>query len=65
MKIIAVALIALVVSAASAGAKTICNVIADAQSGEILLEQGDCRSRVTSGLTFKIQLSRRRPCSRT
>ena len=57
MKIIAAGLITLLVSAASTSAKTICTVIADAGSGTILLEQGDCRSRVTPASTFKIPLS--------
>ncbi|MEP3438165.1 MAG: class D beta-lactamase [Hoeflea sp.] len=57
MKIIAVFLVALFVSVASAGARTICTVIADARTGEILLEQGDCRSRVTPASTFKVALS--------
>jgi len=57
MKIIAVSLIVFFVSAASASARTICTLIANAGSEEILLEQGDCRSRVTPASTFKIPLS--------
>ncbi|MES1978350.1 MAG: class D beta-lactamase [Pseudomonadota bacterium] len=38
-------------------AATICTVIADATDGTVLLEQGDCRSRVTPASTFKIPLA--------
>lgn len=38
-------------------AKTICTVVADAESGTILLEEGDCRTRVTPASTFKLALS--------
>jgi beta-lactamase class D len=41
----------------SAQAKTVCTVVADAASGAILLEQGDCRTRVTPASTFKLALS--------
>ena len=40
-----------------AGARTVCTVIADADGGEVLLEEGDCRSRVTPASTFKVALS--------
>ncbi|WP_340159206.1 class D beta-lactamase [uncultured Hoeflea sp.] len=58
MKHVGMALIALVTLASPpAGAKTICTILADAASGEVLLEEGDCRSRVTPASTFKIPLS--------
>jgi beta-lactamase class D len=57
MKHLIPCLLALLVSVAPASAKTICTVIADAESGAVLLEQGDCRSRVTPASTFKIALS--------
>ncbi|HTM76777.1 MAG TPA: class D beta-lactamase [Devosia sp.] len=57
MKHLIACLIVLIVSIAPARAKTICIVIADADSGVVLLEQGDCRSRVTPASTFKIALS--------
>lgn len=51
-------LIALVTLASTpAGAKTICTIVADAASGVVLLEEGDCHSRVTPASTFKIPLS--------
>ncbi|MEO4001102.1 class D beta-lactamase [Mesorhizobium sp. CAU 1732] len=40
-----------------AQAKTLCTVIADAGSGQVLLQQGDCESRVTPASTFKIPLA--------
>lgn len=41
----------------AAQAKTLCTIVADAASGTILLEDGDCRMRVTPASTFKIALS--------
>ncbi|MCZ2497379.1 class D beta-lactamase [Xylophilus sp. Kf1] len=38
-------------------ADTLCTVIADAADGRLLLEQGDCRTRVTPASTFKIPLA--------
>lgn len=38
-------------------ARTICTVLADARSGKILIEDGDCRTRVTPASTFKIALA--------
>lgn len=46
------------VSAASAvQARTVCTALADADSGKILLQEGNCRDRVTPASTFKIALS--------
>ncbi|MFS8115610.1 class D beta-lactamase [Rhizobium jaguaris] len=58
--ILRILLLALAASAAgidSAQAKTICTIVADAKSGTTLIEQGDCKSRVTPASTFKIALS--------
>ncbi len=49
--------VALFVCAASVQAKTICTALADADSGKILLAEGDCDTRVTPASTFKIPLS--------
>lgn len=38
-------------------AATLCTLIADAASGQVLLTQGDCRTRVTPASTFKIPLA--------
>ncbi|MGI4858816.1 MAG: penicillin-binding transpeptidase domain-containing protein, partial [Janthinobacterium lividum] len=39
-----------------ASAHTLCTVVADAGTGQVLLRQGDCTSRVTPASTFKIAL---------
>lgn len=58
MKYLVTTLISLfMLSASPAGARTVCTIIADAADGKILLEEGDCRSRVTPASTFKIALS--------
>lgn len=41
----------------AASARTVCTIVADARTGTILLEEGDCRSRVTPASTFKIPLA--------
>lgn len=53
------AMLALLIVAlpAAAQAKTICTVVADAAGSRPLLEEGDCRSRVTPASTFKIPLA--------
>jgi beta-lactamase class D len=38
-------------------AATVCTVIADAATGLVLLEEGDCRTRVTPASTFKVALA--------
>ena len=42
---------------AAASAATLCTAIADGTSGKVLLEEGDCRTRVTPASTFKIPLA--------
>jgi beta-lactamase class D len=42
--------------AAPAQAKVVCTVIADARTGSIVMERGDCRTRVTPASTFKIAI---------
>nr|WP_263764451.1 class D beta-lactamase [Lentibacter sp. XHP0401] len=49
---------ALTLTTASQGqAKNVCTLLLDAASDEILLEEGDCTSRVTPASTFKIPLA--------
>jgi beta-lactamase class D len=43
--------------ASGAQAKTICTVVADASTGETIVQQGDCAGRVTPASTFKVALS--------
>jgi beta-lactamase class D len=45
------------VSASHAQAKTVCTLIIDAVKDAVLLEEGDCRSRVTPASTFKVPLA--------
>jgi beta-lactamase class D len=40
-----------------AQAKTLCTLLMDATDGRVLLERGDCRSRVTPASTFKVPLA--------
>lgn len=51
--------LALITSAvlAPAEAKTVCTVVADSSTADVLLEQGDCRTRVTPASTFKVPLA--------
>lgn len=44
-------------SAAKAAPDIICTLISEAESGKVLLEEGDCRSRVTPASTFKVPLA--------
>lgn len=50
-------LIMLAAAALPLRAATLCTLIADAATGRPLLEQGDCRTRVTPASTFKIPLA--------
>ncbi|MEO3387711.1 class D beta-lactamase [Mesorhizobium sp. CAU 1741] len=52
-----VSLLSLGTLATQAQARQICVLVADAQSGAILHEDGDCRSRVTPASTFKVPLA--------
>ncbi len=45
------------VSAAQAQPETICTLLADAATGTVLREEGDCHSRVTPASTFKLPLA--------
>lgn len=47
----------IVLGVQAAEARMICTVVADATSGTILHEQGDCQSRVTPASTFKVPLA--------
>lgn len=42
---------------APAQARIICTIVADAASNEVILEKGDCASRVTPASTFKVPLA--------
>ncbi|WP_396332932.1 OXA-1043 family class D beta-lactamase [Burkholderia anthina] len=44
-------------AAASAQAHPVCTVVADAATGQVLVQQGDCTTRVTPASTFKVAIS--------
>ena len=44
-------------SAAKAHSEVLCTLVSDAKTGAVLMEEGDCRSRVTPSSTFKIPLA--------
>ncbi len=54
---IAAAVLAVNLVSPTAHARTLCTVIADAASGNVLMQEGDCATRVTPASTFKIALS--------
>lgn len=45
------------IAASGAKAAEICTLIAEGKSGAVLLERGDCRTRVTPASTFKVPLA--------
>jgi beta-lactamase class D len=53
----ALALLLAALASTGAHAKTICTVVADANTSQILVQQGDCSSRFTPASTFKIAIS--------
>ena len=57
MKHLAAALLLAALWATPANARTLCTLVAEADTGRILLEQGDCQSRVTPASTFKIPIA--------
>ncbi len=48
---------ALCLGAAGVQAAEVCTLVADARSGAVLLEQGDCDTRITPASTFKVPLA--------
>ena len=44
-------------AAAASDARPICTVVADAATGQMLVQQGDCATRVTPASTFKVAIS--------
>lgn len=51
------AALALVLAGGAAQAKNVCTVIADAADGRVLVQEGDCATRVTPASTFKVPLA--------
>ncbi|AYG57609.1 class D beta-lactamase [Rhizobium jaguaris] len=56
-RFVPLALLAATLSISTADAKILCTVVANAADGKVLLQQGDCATRVTPASTFKIALS--------
>ena len=57
MRLFAAGLLLAAGFAAPTQARTICTIVADAASNEVLLEEGDCKTRVTPASTFKVPLA--------
>ena len=54
---VALGFLATGLATSTAQARTVCTAIADAATGKILEQQGDCSERVTAASTFKIAIS--------
>ncbi|KVS23270.1 class D beta-lactamase [Burkholderia cepacia] len=50
-------LVAGLLAAATSHAHPVCTVVADAATGQMLVQQGDCATRVTPASTFKVAIS--------
>jgi beta-lactamase class D len=57
MKRVAAVFLFTLLAASSAQARTVCTAIGDAVTGKVLLQEGDCVTRVTPASTFKIAIS--------
>jgi beta-lactamase class D len=57
MKQLAPFVIAAAATISASQAHTICTAVADGATGKILLQQGDCATRVTPASTFKVAIS--------
>lgn len=57
LRIAVTGLLLAIVSMRAAGAREVCTAVADAASGKVMVERGDCSTRVTPASTFKIAIS--------
>lgn len=57
LRALAFGAIASIIGISSAGAHELCMAVADAATGKVLVQRGECRQRVTSASTFKIAIS--------
>jgi beta-lactamase class D len=55
-RIFGLAISASLMAFGTAEARTICTIITDAKTGKTLVEEGDCKTRVTPASTFKLAL---------
>lgn len=54
---VATAIMSTAVTTSTAYAHAVCTVVADASTGKVIVQQGDCERRVTPASTFKIAIS--------
>lgn len=54
---LALSVLALGLAASTAQARTVCTAVADAATGKLVVQQGNCSERVTPASTFKIAIS--------
>jgi beta-lactamase class D len=52
-----IAALASIATISTANARVVCTAVADASTGKVLVQQGECSSRVTPASTFKIAIS--------
>jgi beta-lactamase class D len=57
LRAIVIAALTSIAASSAANAHEVCTAFADAATGKVLIERGDCRNRVTSASTFKIAIS--------
>ncbi|MES2127564.1 MAG: class D beta-lactamase [Pseudomonadota bacterium] len=57
MKFHRLLIVSAIVATPAAHARDVCTAVADAKTGKVLVQQGDCAGRVTPASTFKIAIS--------
>lgn len=57
LKFVPIFVLGAALAVSSAQAKVVCTVITDGRSGAVVMEDGDCRTRVTPASTFKVAIS--------
>lgn len=57
MIVVLAGMVTTVITPVNAQSSTVCTLISDVQTGEILVQKGDCAQRATAASTFKIAIS--------
>jgi beta-lactamase class D len=57
LRFIVIGALATIATLSTANARVVCTAVADASTGKVLVEQGECKRRVTPASTFKIAIS--------
>jgi beta-lactamase class D len=57
LRFVVIGVLATLATISTANARVVCTAVADARTGTVLLEQGECKRRVTPASTFKIAIS--------